>query len=291
MPRAKAFRLRPSQIQPLVRIAHRQKAGFSIPERIIFDHELVLIVKGQGTWKIEGQMLDYRQHDLLFIPAFTPHSFNQVKGESEHLAVHFDFNEAVPQARDAVSDREPYRVAFTQRLTLPRQQSLVAGHRWARELGGVIREHGMRRELDSARASARLAGVLLEMLTEKTTNRASTEPSRLRDQDRVNQIVAHMRANLQAPLDHGDLEKVSALSKSRLQILFREMTGYSPLDYLRRLRVEEARGLLADRKLSVKEIAALTGFRDTSHLSKVFRRIDGLSPAHYREALLAGQRE
>ena len=100
-----------------------------------------------------------------------------------------------------------------------------------------------------------------------------------------------MRANLAEEMDHRVFERVSELSTSRLQALFREVTGYPPLDFLRRLRVDEARRLLADQRLSVKEIAALTGFRDTSHLSKVFRRVDGLSPAHYRDALLAGQQE
>ena len=92
-------------------------------------------------------------------------------------------------------------------------------------------------------------------------------------------------------MDHAALERASGLSPSRLQALFREVTGFPPLDYLRRLRVEEARRLLADRRLSVKEVAARTGFRDTSHFSKVFRRVDGLAPAHYRDALLAGRQE
>jgi transcriptional regulator GlxA family with amidase domain len=97
-----------------------------------------------------------------------------------------------------------------------------------------------------------------------------------------------MTQDLARPLDHAALERISGLSASRLQALFREVTGYPPLEYLRRLRVEEARRLLADRRLSVKEVAARTGFRDTSHFSKVFRRVDGLSPAHFRDALLIG---
>ncbi|HRJ48047.1 MAG TPA: helix-turn-helix transcriptional regulator, partial [Opitutaceae bacterium] len=111
-----------------------------------------------------------------------------------------------------------------------------------------------------------------------------------RQRERVGRVTAHMQAHLGETIDHGRLERVSGLSPSRLQAVFREVTGYPPLDYLRRLRVEAARRLLADARLAVKEIAARTGFRDTSHFSKVFRRIDGLSPAHYREALLAGGR-
>ena len=138
-------------------------------------------------------------------------------------------------------------------------------------------------------ASAHLAEVLLSLLATPEKSRPADSPDRRHA--RVEEVTAHMQANLAGAIDHAALERVSGLSPSRLQALFREVTGYPPLDYLRRLRVEEARRLLADRRLAVKEVAARTGFRDTSHFSKVFRRVDGLSPAHYRDALLAGRQE
>ena len=71
--------------------------------------------------------------------------------------------------------------------------------------------------------------------------------------------------------------------------MFNEWTGYSPIEYLRRLRVERARQLLADVDLSIKEIAQRCGFDDAYHFSKTFRQIDGLPPTKYRESLLAGR--
>ena len=60
------------------------------------------------------------------------------------------------------------------------------------------------------------------------------------------------------------------------------------MEYLRRVRVQQARVLLEDVDLSIKEIARRVGFEDPFHFSKVFHRIDGLPPSLYREALLAG---
>lgn len=291
MSRRENYQLRPEQIHPVIRIAHRQKAGLMIPERIILDYELVLIVKGRGKWMIEGVERDYSAHDLLLVPPFEPHSFRAAGPDSEHLAIHFDYAEGTPRTEAALAERTPYRVRFTHRLGVPRQQSLFEGHRWTGELAKIVSEHSAGGDLESARASVRLAGILLELLEEKREDRSLPESGNLRQQDRVLQVVRHMEDNLARAMNHRTFEEVSKLSASRLQTLFREVTGYSPLDYLRRLRVEAARRFLADQRLSVKEIAALTGFRDTSHLSKVFRRIDGLSPAHYREALWAGRQE
>ncbi|MFI5357323.1 MAG: helix-turn-helix domain-containing protein [Opitutales bacterium] len=291
MPRHRAYRLRPEQIHPVVRIAHRRPGGLVIPERIIFDYELVLIMHGRGFWEIGGERRPFSAHDLLFIPPFAPHSFQaDGGGADEHVAVHFDFAEGLPAAGPGIERRRPYRIEFTHGLEIERQRRLFAGHRLERALSAIVAAHTAGGVLGPARTSAHLAGVLLMLLGEGGEGPKSGTAIR-RHQSRVDAVVRFMTENLARPMDHGDLERVSGLSPSRLQALFRQITGYPPLDYLRRLRVEEARRLLADHRLAVKEIAARTGFRDTSHFSKVFRRIDGLSPAHYREAVLPGRQE
>jgi AraC-like DNA-binding protein len=288
MPRRAVLLLRPEQIHPVVRIAHRQ-SGLTIPERVIFDYELVLVVKGTGFWEIAGEKRPFAPHDLLYVPPFVPHRFwADEKTPVEHVAVHFDFAENLPPADAGIDARKPFRVRFTHGLRIPRQRRLFQGHRIERALTAILSEHATGGVLGAANVSVQLAGVLLALLAEPEKNRPSGQLTQL-NQTRVQAVVAHMQANLARPITQTALERVARLSSSRLQALFREVTGYPPLDYLRRLRVEEARRLLAEPTLSVKEIAARTGFRDTSHFSKVFRRVDGLSPAHFRDALLAGR--
>ena len=284
------YTLLPGQLHPVVRIAHRMAGGLVIPERIILDHELVLITQGRGEWVLEGARRPFAAHDLLFIPPFVPHSFaSDAAGPVGHIAVHFDFAPGCPPAARGLGRRPPYGVRFTHGLAIARQRRLFAGHRVERARGDVVAAQAAGQVLGAAHATVHLAGVLLALLAgpAKTGHEGRSPLHAMR----VQSVVRFMTENLPRPVDHAALERVSGLSPSRLQALFREVTGYPPLDYLRRLRVEEARRLLADSRLSVKEVAARTGFRDTSHFSKVFRRVDGLSPAHYRDALLAGQQE
>jgi transcriptional regulator GlxA family with amidase domain len=109
----------------------------------------------------------------------------------------------------------------------------------------------------------------------------------LRTEARMERAVMFMREHLAEKLAVDDLARVSGLSPGRFTRLFGQWTGYSPKDYLRRLRVGLARELLADAELPIKEIAARTGFDDPYHFSKVFHQLDGLSPTQYREAFLA----
>ena len=71
------------------------------------------------------------------------------------------------------------------------------------------------------------------------------------------------------------------LSVGRFAHLFKESTGVSPYDYLLRIRIDEAKGLLLRSDLSVAEVAERVGFSDQSYFSKAFRKAVGVSPVAY----------
>lgn len=79
-----------------------------------------------------------------------------------------------------------------------------------------------------------------------------------------------------------DLAKVVNLSPWRLCHIFKSETSVAPLQYLRALRMEQARRLLETTFLSVKEITSKVGVRDESHFVRHFKMTYGLPPAKYR---------
>jgi transcriptional regulator GlxA family with amidase domain len=83
------------------------------------------------------------------------------------------------------------------------------------------------------------------------------------------------------------IAQAAGLSSSHFSRLFRKWTGHSPMEHLTWLRIQRAKELLGDVHLSVKEVAVRCGFEDQYYFSRVFTRVDGLPPSHYREILLA----
>jgi AraC family transcriptional regulator len=63
---------------------------------------------------------------------------------------------------------------------------------------------------------------------------------------------------------------------------FRKHHGMTVGQYLRRLKVEHARTLLAQGELRLSEIAVRCGFCDQSHFSSVFKRLAGVTPGDFR---------
>lgn len=67
--------------------------------------------------------------------------------------------------------------------------------------------------------------------------------------------------------------------------IFKELIGDSPINYLIKLRIEKAKGLLRTTKLSVAEIGEMVGYSNVYHFSSIFKRHTGLSPRKFRESV------
>jgi AraC-like DNA-binding protein len=100
----------------------------------------------------------------------------------------------------------------------------------------------------------------------------------------VRQAMAYIHSHYAKPICRTDLARHVALSEDYLTACFRKELGITPIAYLNRYRVHQARQLLTATSKSVTEIALEVGFSDSGYFSRVFRREVGLSPEAYRQA-------
>ena len=77
---------------------------------------------------------------------------------------------------------------------------------------------------------------------------------------------------------------MAGVSRGYFALSFRQVTGFSPHQYLLRVRLSHARKLISQDNpaLSLAEIAALSGFFDQSHLTRLFQRFFSTTPSHFR---------
>jgi len=101
---------------------------------------------------------------------------------------------------------------------------------------------------------------------------------------RVSKVIAYMDEHLQPSTPNADLAREAGMSVSALNHLFKEQIGQSLQAFLRFKRIEKAGLLLQFSDSSIDQIAEQTGFCDRYHLSKVFRTLQGVSPAAFRQA-------
>ncbi|CAG7599585.1 HTH-type transcriptional activator RhaR [Paenibacillus solanacearum] len=85
------------------------------------------------------------------------------------------------------------------------------------------------------------------------------------------------------PVSLEQIANAAQLSKHYLCKTFRKFTGTTPIDYLRKLRIEEAVRLLQHTDIPISQIAMKTGFDNASYFGKVFHQLVGITPTEFRQ--------
>lgn len=99
----------------------------------------------------------------------------------------------------------------------------------------------------------------------------------------INQAIAYIDHNYTEDLSVNELSKQLFVSKYFLIRKFHEQTGYSPKQYLTKIRLDKAKQMLAQTNKSIAEIAQSVGFHSEKNIYYAFKSLTGLSPKEYRE--------
>ncbi|TWI85178.1 AraC-like protein [Lacibacter cauensis] len=100
--------------------------------------------------------------------------------------------------------------------------------------------------------------------------------------DCVDSAILFMQEHINDNISLNDLSKQYNYSVSRFSNLFKQKTGYAPIDYFLQLKMQKACQQLDFSDRSIKDIAFSMGFDDPYYFSKRFRTIIGMSPKKYR---------
>jgi len=92
-----------------------------------------------------------------------------------------------------------------------------------------------------------------------------------------------MRLYYPKPLRVSELAKMAGMSVTNFFRNFKAATGTSPIDWLRRERINQAKHRLLETGLSIAQIAEQTGYYDQFYFSRDFKRMTGVSPSQYRQ--------
>lgn len=103
-----------------------------------------------------------------------------------------------------------------------------------------------------------------------------------REEQLCTQVIDFIRKNLNTEVDFKKLASEHHLSYNRFRTVFKNNTGISLQQYLIHERLENAKRLMINTTLSLKEISGKTGFNSLFYFSKVFKNKMGYSPGQMR---------
>ncbi|MBS7576060.1 MULTISPECIES: AraC family transcriptional regulator [unclassified Enterococcus] len=100
-----------------------------------------------------------------------------------------------------------------------------------------------------------------------------------RKQNLVNQTIYYLENHYEQEVTLEQLAEIFYVSPTYLSKAFKEVVGVSPINHLIQIRLRQAKELLIDTKLPIKEIASLVGYQDAYYFSKLFKKYHGVAPS------------
>ncbi|MGM0881032.1 MAG: AraC family transcriptional regulator [Bacillota bacterium] len=231
-------------------------------------NKLYFICEGEGWIRIGTNDYYPKPGQLFLTPAHMKKSFSALNGRPylkywchyNLTAGPFDLFQwiGVPLCID-VSDTDKMTQLFQEMIDWHRQDSIVAR----------LREKALLLEIISG---------FLETVPIRVLQHRSEEMNRL------NIIQQYVDNHLHTGISIDQMAESVHLHPNYFISYFKKHFGVPPLKYVNRKRTDRAKQLLTTTPLSIKEIADQTGFKETNHFTKFFRKETSLTPTEFRMA-------
>ncbi|MDE6788161.1 MAG: AraC family transcriptional regulator [Ruminococcus sp.] len=101
--------------------------------------------------------------------------------------------------------------------------------------------------------------------------------------DKIRGILLYIDMNYNKHIDLKMLEQKFEISRPYLCSTFKSLTGISPMDYIIRKRIAEAKQKLISTEKNILAISEECGFNSLSNFNSLFKRMTGLTPSSYRK--------
>lgn len=244
-------------------------------------YEIYLLLEGKRTYFIKDAAHPVEAGDLILIGRHELHKSIQ-SGTEPHarLVMHFDepMLQALPEP-DAELLRTPFALR-TPLVRLPAEgQRIVRGH--AARIVQELRSRAPGCDLYLRHALTDMLLLCARHVADHPQAAAEPPPATPMH-GKVSDIVRYLNEHYATPVHIHELAARFYISPYYLSRIFKEVTGFTIIDYVNLTRLKEAQRLLRDTPLKITDIAGQVGFGNFSHFGKMFKAVTRMSARDYR---------
>ena len=106
--------------------------------------------------------------------------------------------------------------------------------------------------------------------------------------ERIEHVIAELNSSFDRPFSLEEISRSHFMDKYYLCHLFKEVTGFSLLEYVQSKRIQQAK-MLISQGTGIMEAARISGFEEYSNFYKTFTKLVKLPPKKYKERILAAK--
>ena len=219
-------------------------------------HNLIILLRGSMSYTVNSRAITISDGDVLFIP----------KGSTR-----------IREASDKFVDFVVFNFLCDGEILLPS----VLHEAMRGELFSLLSFYDAthkERGRESGSVDEHVLACLILMLEEYALSQSYSELTR--------RILEYLHKNFREKVTLDDIGRISYFSPIYCDTVFKRETGCAIIDYILKLRIEEAKRLLAKEDISIGKIAEAVGFCDNNYFSRTFKKRSGYTPTEYRKNIL-----
>lgn len=99
---------------------------------------------------------------------------------------------------------------------------------------------------------------------------------------KMKQAIAYIKENYNSDINMAVVSNYISMNYSLFSFTFKQYTGQNFVNYLKEIRIEEAKKILAETDMKIVEISQCVGYDNEKHFMKLFKSTCGVSPTEYR---------
>ena len=219
-------------------------------------YELTVLSKGNLCYYLDGKPVELHAGDAIFVEKGTHRERLATAENADYVS--FNFHADTPPA-------------------LPTKLEGVLEHGVQLILAAADEINTTGTEVESDASTHLLAALILLLKRGLETRKLHPLTER---------ILAFLKRHMGERITLADIGTLTYFSPVYCDTVFKKDTGRSIVDYLLEMRVTEAKSLLLEGELTLKEIAERTGFGDSNYFSRIFKKRTGYTPLQYRKHTL-----
>lgn len=252
-------------------IGYYPKAKFHYVERPagISQHIIIYCVEGRGWVETGKKRTEIDPSQFIVIPAGTAHKYAAYENEPWTIYwIHFK------------GDLATYIVELIGYSTKNNKPSLAFSENRIRLFEEIYSNLEKGYGSDNLRYVNMIFYHFLSSLIYEDKFNATEKK---KDGDMIALTIELMQKKIHTVVSLREFASFAKLSLSHFSAVFRERTGYSPIDYFNHLKIQKACQYLLFTGMTVKEAALNLGIEDPYYFSRMFSKLMGISPAAYRK--------
>ncbi|NLP45680.1 MAG: AraC family transcriptional regulator [Epulopiscium sp.] len=243
-------------------------------------YELYYLLSGKRYYFIEDRTFEINKGDLILIKPYALHKTTDA-GPPDHQRLLLSFNKNFfpqPTLMKDVIQQLYYQNHNAFHFSSHQQQDM---EHFLSEIINELQERPIGFEASIQSFVTQILIYLARHCKNAMIANSPTHPSPMHE--KISEIVQYMNIHYMNPLTLSFISKHFFISQYYLSRSFKQVTGFTFIEYLNSVRIREAQRLLRETEKQVIQIAHMVGFNNISHFGRIFKAITKYTPLQYRK--------